>query len=275
VDVATQGGDFRRSIDAAASPDGGTVYFTATGPNGAGVFRVPADGGRAEPVVTGAPFQSPVGLAVSTDGIRLFVADARAIFFLPATGGEARPFPGTEGMAPRGIEIVREGTRDVLYFTGRELVGGAPAVYKVSADGSSAPTTILVGAPLAAPEAVTATKDGVVYVSDRGSADGRGTVYRIRGGAADKVADLRAPELAGITLTLDESTLLASALSPKGTDEVLVLDLASLRPGTFSKTIGTNRHGGGLHRARNVNVFTWADLVAGPGRAGTVYVLRP
>lgn len=262
VDVVTRSGDFRGATDATPSPDGTTVYFTATGRNGAGVFRVPANGGEAVPVVTGTPFRKPVGIAVSRDGNRLFVADTEAssVFTLPAAGGSPEPVPGTESLAPRGVEVVG----DTLYLTGKD------GVFKASVTGTAPAAAVLKGVPLSNPDAVAATAGGVVYVTDRG-----GAVYRITGGSAQKIADLRAPDFAGITLTRDESTVLVSALSDNGTDQVLVIDAASLKKDVFTKTIGANRNGGGLHRAHDVDLFAWADLFAGRNRESQVYLLRP
>ncbi len=278
VEVATRGGEFRGVVDATPGPDGRTTYFTATGPEGPGVFRVPATGGSATVVVTGPPFEKPVGIAVSTDGGRLFVADTQAgggaVFSVASSGGRPDPVAGTERTAPRGIDVVRAGGQDVLFFAGRDRNDGSPGVFRVPT-GGGAPTPVAKGSPLVSPDAVTVTKAGVVFVTDRGSAGGRGAVYRVVGSTPERIAELRAPNLAGLALTRDESTLLVSALSEAGTDQVLVIDVPTLRSRVFSKMIGENREGGGLHRAHDVDVFAWADFVAGPDRQGRVYTLRP
>jgi sugar lactone lactonase YvrE len=275
VEVATRSGDFRGAIDATPTPDGRTVYFTATGADGPGVFRVAAGGGEAEMVVTGPPFRRPVGIAISTDGSRLFVADpdGGAVFTLATAGGGQAPvvLAGTDGTAPRGLEVVREGDRDVLYLTGRDPADGAPAVFRLPAAGGVRATTVLKGSPLTDPDAVTATGSGVVFVTDRG-----GAVYRVTGsGPAERIAGFRPPDFAGVSLTPDGSTLLVSALAADGTDQVLLIELGALRVRTFNDTIGANRNGGGLHRAHGAAVYAWADLTAGPDRQSRVYVLRP
>ncbi|MDQ4068610.1 MAG: hypothetical protein M3203_03915 [Actinomycetota bacterium] len=279
VRVVTEAGDFEGAVDATLSPAGDEVFFTARSSGGPGVFRVPASGGPATAVATGAPFRSPVGIAMASDGQRVYVADTEADVILSAAvaGGPPAPVPGTEGTRPRGLEVVDEGGADVVYFTGRDRADGAPGVFSMAATGGPAPRVLARGAPLTSTDAVTVTRTGEAYVTDRGGAhDGRtGAVYRISGGSTEKIADLRAPVLAGVALTLDESVLLVSALSGRGTDQVLVVDLASRRTGTFSRTIGENRAGAGLHRARNVDVFAWADFMAGADRRSRVYVLEP
>ncbi len=277
VEVVSQSGDYKEAVDATPSPNGETVYFTANSSTGPGVFRVPASGGTVEAVFTGGPFQRPFGIAVDPKGEHVYVSDSDAgrIFALPLAGGEPTPVPGTDGTAPRGLEVVPEGGADVLYFAGRDPSDGRPAVLKIAAGGGEGPTVVSKEG-LSAPDAVTASRDGVVYATDRGPAgDGRGGgVFRIRGLEVTKLAPLRPPVLAGLTLTLDESLLLVSALSGEGTDEVLVIDLDSLRTDVFSDTIGENESGAGLHRAHKANVFAWADLNAGPDRQSRVYVLR-
>jgi hypothetical protein len=274
-----EGGEFFDPTDAALTPDGRDVYFMATNAQGPGVFHVPAAGGRALPVTAGAPFQKPVGVA--TDGALVYVADPEvgtaggrrgAIFSLPVSGGSPVLVPGTEGTAARGLEVVREGTAEMLYFTGHDPLDGTAGVFKIPATGAAGPTTVSKGAPLGSPEAVTVTKAGVVYATDRGTAGGGGGgVFRITPSGPTKIADVRAPVLAGVTLTLDESLLLVSSLSPQGTDQVLIIELATERTGVFSRTIGANRAGAGLHRARDANVFVWADVQ----RPGRVYRLDP
>jgi hypothetical protein len=77
---------------------------------------------------------------------------------------------------------------------------------------------------------------------------------------------------AGITLTMDESTLLVSALDPtKGTDAVVMVDLASSTQSLFTTGIDKFIEPAGLHRAKTKDVLAWADSTA--NSTGTVYVL--
>lgn len=268
-------------VDAAPSPDGSTVYFTGTGFNGQGVFRMGTTGGDTTAVAVGAPFVHPTGIAIATDGSHAYVADAEAtsstggkgaIFSVALSGGASTPtvVPGTEGSAARGLEIVRQSGQDVIYYTGRGS-DGLGGVFKIAAAGGTS-STVAKGAPLTDPDAVTVAKNGTVYLTDRGPAGKKpnGGVYRVTGAGILRIADLRAPDFAGITLSLDESVVLVSALDPKhATDQVTLIDTTSLKTGVFNKTIKANRHGGGLHRAANADVFSWAD-VQRPGRNNTV-----
>jgi sugar lactone lactonase YvrE len=284
VTVVTEGGDFSEATDATMSPDGETVYFTANSSKGRGVFRVPASGGTVEPVFTGPPLQAPVGIATAADGGRVYVADPQAagdssrrgrIFSVPLSGGPPTPVPGTEGATPRGLEVAGEGPSETIYFTGHDRRDGQPGVFKIPAAGADGPTAVSKGT-LVSPDAVTVDRAGTVFATDRGSAgDSKGAVFRITPAETRKLADLRPPVLAGLTLTLDESVLLVSSLSPEGTDQVLLVDLESGDTGVYSKAIRENRSGAGLHRARRVNVFAWADSVAGADRPSRVYVLQP
>src|ERR1700722_16185842 len=127
VDVAARAGVFQHPLDAAPSPDGNDTYFTGTNAAGAAVLRVTGVGGAVSTVAAGAPLAKPTGVAVATNGQSIYVADPQAgtgggIFGLAATGTDETPalVAGTDGRAPRGLDVVRQGGTDVVYFTGTD-----------------------------------------------------------------------------------------------------------------------------------------------------------
>src|SRR5437660_967595 len=63
---------------AASTSEGSVAYFTGVGPNGPGVFSAPSSGGSVQEIASGAAFGAPFGIALSTDGKTLFVADPGA-----------------------------------------------------------------------------------------------------------------------------------------------------------------------------------------------------
>jgi sugar lactone lactonase YvrE len=278
AEIATQSGQFQAPLDSTPDPDATTIYFTATSPKGPGVFRVPAAGGVATELAAGAPLVAPVGIAISSDGRQLYIADPQAsqIFVLPVGGGAPSALRGTEGTAPRGMDVVSEGGQDMLYFTGRAPGDGQPAVLKRPAAGEGAPTIVVKGAPLVEPDGITATHAGVLFVADRSAAGGGfGSVFKVDGAAVTKIVDrAHLGDPAGIALTKDESVLLISALQPdRASDQVLLINLSTLQTGSITKGIAENQQAGGVHRARNSNIFSWADRsVRGSGgvyRIGT------
>src|SRR5262249_10270503 len=56
ITAATQSSNFSNLQDSTPDLNGTTIYFTATGAHGQGVFQVPASGGTATEVYTGSPF---------------------------------------------------------------------------------------------------------------------------------------------------------------------------------------------------------------------------
>lgn len=256
-------------FDSTPDPDGQNVYFTANGSAGPTVFKVAAAGGTPQVVASGAPLAAPWGLTISSDGQTLYVADmgrgdseaGNAIFALSVGGGAPTPVAGTAGTRPNVPQIVREAGGDRLYYSG--MADGQPAIFKLDPAQSGAPERLLVGAPLAAPSGVTAGQDGTVYVVDLAAGGaGFGALFRVRAGSAEKIADhLRTnPWLAGVALTLDESVLLVSNLhTEKGTAQVLAVALGSGDLFLIDKGIGGNTNAGGLHRALDVNQFSWID----------------
>jgi DNA-binding beta-propeller fold protein YncE len=266
--VASAGDLYTTPWDASPDPDGNNVYFTASSQSGAGLFHVALAAGKAEKLAVGAPFTMPVGLAVSSDGARVYVADpladagggkTGAIFAVSAQGGAPQVVAGTEGTAPRALEVANENGSDVTYFSG--VSGGKPALMKIAASGGRL-HVLIAGSPLVEPGGIAVTKEGKIYVADRlGGGYGLATVFEIDGDRIDKiVGGFRAGDaVIGATLLMDESALLISALAPdKDSAQVLVITLPGLKKFIVNKTIGDNTGSGGLHRAHNANVFAWS-----------------
>jgi sugar lactone lactonase YvrE len=275
--IATLTGD-QSPLDATPSPDGSMIYFIARGSSGVGVFRVPAAGSTPEPVRVGSPFVNPVGIATSSDGAQLYIADTQAgangvILSLPAAGGAAAPLAGSEGRAPRGLDVRQQGDQDMIYFTGTTPTGSQPAIYTLAASGGTA-TILASGAPLIDPDGIVVTGGGVAYVSDHTGAGGQGRVVKVEGGAVTTIVDtVRLGRPAGVALTLNERLLLVSSLqADRDNDQVLLVDLASHQSGIVTKVVGENiGSSGGVHRARKANTFAWADV----SRSGRVYRVDP
>lgn len=267
--IASQ--DDWQPIDASPSPDGQVVYFTVQG-NGIGLYKTASSGGQPELLVDGSVL-SPLGLAVSSDGQTVYVTDPKTgIYQVPTAGGSATLLAGTESLIPNVPEINNEGGQDQLYFSG-QASSGKPAIWKMPVSGG-APTVLFEGAPLVAPSGVAIAKDGTVYIVDRGAGNGLGSVLRLKGSTMEVIAsNLRTDkDIAGITLTLDESAVLVSHLSAvDGTAQVLIINTATLGQALFNKGIAANHGAGGLHRAHGTGQLAWADY----RRGGGVYFLEP
>jgi DNA-binding beta-propeller fold protein YncE len=272
---ATQSGTYQTPLDATPDLNGSTIYFTAHGPHGAGVFQVHAAGGAATEVFTGKPFLSPRGIALSSDGQQLYVADPAAgqIFVLSLTGGAPTVLKGSAGTAPQNLSIVQQ----TLYFTGIDPASKLAAVLKLPITGADAPTVIARGAPLVAPDGVVANRAGTIYVADRSaSGNGLGTVFKIVGTAVTPIlSQIHLGDPAGIALSPDESLLLISALQASNLhDQVLLLNLTTLQTGSVTKVVGLNvDDAGGLHASPgDSNILAWAGLT-GKGTGGVYIVM--
>ncbi len=305
AEVVVAAGSFLTPWDSTPSPDAKMIYFTATNAKGGtGVFSVAATGGDVKTLAVGAPFIMPLGIAISSDGKTLYVADpmsagpsGNVIYTLPVEGGTPKALDVTRGTMPHGLEVIDEKGADQVYFSGRNPDTGQPAILKVAASGGTV-RVIASGAPLVDPSGVAIAQDGTVYVLDRlASGKGLGAVIRIKNQKAEIIAkDVRAGgELAGITLKHDDSLLLVSSLdTKKGTAQVLLIDPKTLQTGIVNKVIGESTAAGGLHRAFKApdkfsrgsmtdlmkpdfsshrETFSWADSTAGP-QGGRVFVVK-
>jgi hypothetical protein len=286
VDVLARTDGARQPVDAAPSPDGTVVYYVATGDGGAagagaGVFKVAA-GGAVSTLAEGAPLVKPSGVAVATDGSRLYIADRETpaadgggagggILTLATDGTPGAPtlLAGTQGRSPRGLDVVRQPDGDVVYFTGTDPANGSPGLFMVPSAGGTV-VTVAEGGLLASPDSVVVAGDGVAYVTDQGAGAGQGTVLRLAGGTATAVlSGLHLGSPAGVTLAGGDTTLLVSSLDATTlSDQVLFLELATGTTAVASKVIGSNiNSSGGLHRAHDAALLAWADV----SRSGRVY----
>lgn len=279
-------------FDATPSPDGKLVFFTAEGPAGGGVFRV-VPGGEPEPLAQGAPLAEPRGLAISSDGGTLYVADQAAahtsgagqVFVLPAGGGPLRTLAEAAGYRPRALTVAVEDGADVIYLTGSSPADGRPVLLRLPIDGSHS-TVMAAGAPLVEPSGITTGRDGTLYVADRSAAGaGRGSLFRVNGTSLEQLATgfLTGGPVVGVALTYDEKAILVSSLdSVTRTAQALIVDLKTLAQARFNRVIGANTGAGGLQRAAEANTFVWADSQPPrpgrprpPGEGGSVYTLAP
>ena len=274
-------------FDATPDPDGNFVYITALDrESGAGVFKVAAGGGAATPLHVGSPFVSPFGIATSSDGKTLYVADPAwesedgastgQIFALSASGGSPAAVAGTAGLSARGLEVFDENGKDQIIFSGREKDGSA-GVFKVAATGGNV-TRLSEGVALSDPSGIAVGKAGEIYVADTRSSGARSaSIVLIKAGASSEISsDVPVGYPVGIALTKDDKTLMVSGLDRATlTDVVYAVDVASKSVSTFvgSDSIKINQfeEPAGVHRAKNGNVFAWADSNANGG--GTVYVI--
>ena len=287
-------------VDATPSPDGSSIYFIAftsrMDADGIRMERVPAifkttsaPGGVAQKLFAGAPLQSPFGITISDDGNTLFIADSSAdgsapdtegaersdgrVFAMSAGGGSPTALAGTEGITPAGIEA----SGASLYVTGRGKDGLA-GLFKTGI-GGGAVSAVAVGGVFSDPGGVAVTRDGIAYVVDTGSATGSQSLASVikvtPDGKTEVVLEgLTVGHPAGIALVLDESAILVSGLdNAEGTDRVFRVQLGDKSVTRLSTTIGEFYESAGLHRARNTEVFAWADSHA--NTHGTVYVLKP
>ncbi len=280
VTVATQSGTFYHPLDSTPDLMGTTIYFTASGPHGPGVFRVPAGGGTATELFVGKPFVAPRGIALSVNGQQLYVADPAAgqIFLLPIDGGSQSTVPGSLGTAPQNLDVLIQGGQQVIYFTGKDPGSGLVAVFELPATGAKVPMVLVKGSPLVAPDGVTVTHARIIYIADRSAASGGfGKVFKIVGSTVTVIVDrVRTGNPAGIALSANDAVLLVSALQPNGlSDQVLLVDLSTLQTGSVTKVIAQNQNAGGLHASRCVEKaekLAWADGRVGGN--GKVYLIE-
>ncbi len=278
------GAAFRSPFDSTPSPDGSIIYLTALTPEGdAAVFKAPCSTPLSQ-LAAGEPLVAPFNIAISTDGTTLFVTDPGAegpndekgmIFQLPADGGTPVAIAGTEGTEPRGLEVREEGGAQIITFTGIDPSDGQPGVFSISAEGGQF-SVLAKGEPFRDPGGVALAANGTVYVTDTDAGAGRlaNVVQLVPGDTPVVLASgIEVGFPAGVALTGDDQTVIVSAYDRAAdTDAVFFIDIASQAITPFTSGINTFTESGGLHRAKNAEVFSWCDSSA--NGTGTIFVLQ-
>ncbi|MCB9787625.1 MAG: hypothetical protein H6744_13165 [Deltaproteobacteria bacterium] len=273
-------------FDATPNPDGSVIYFTSLGEESGGLFRVAAGGGA--PTLLAEGFASPLSVVTAMDGQTVYVADAAwepddaageqppgVVFTVPAAGGEKAPLSATRGFAPRGLDLVSVGGRELLYFTGVDPADGVRGVFRADIAGGGAVETVRKD-DLVDPSGVAVASDGAVYVSDTQDGLAGAKVWRLRGDAMETlIGDVRVGYPAGIALTQDESALFISALAPtEASAQVYKVQVASGEATVLSDGLSANTESAGVHRAHDADVYAWANAATLAQGGGQVYLLR-
>jgi hypothetical protein len=282
----TMNGAFTTIFDAVPSPDGTKVYFTGVDIHGnTGAFWTPVGNGiqNATQASSGNVLVAPIGVAISSDGNTLYIADPGA---LDATGGDdgviwslalpnAMPkrVAGSGGIYARGLTVDKTGGSDTLVFTGVNGSGQA-GLFTLAAGGGTA-MTVAAGAPFVDPSGVTVDSSGNYFVFDvTAGGSHRADVIKVAGGTPSAVlADLFVGYPAGITTSETAGSIVLSGLAAaSGPDTITVVSSTGQSAPLVSSGLSSLHNAGGLHRAANANVYAFVDS-AGDG-TDAVYVIR-
>jgi DNA-binding beta-propeller fold protein YncE len=260
------------------------VYFTAIGANGPGVFSMASDGTNTKEIKAGDPFAAPFGIASSSDGKSLVIADpgadvankdAGGIHVMPVGGGATEIIAGSADTVPRGVTVAVDQNKDFVFFTGNDKTDGSPGVFKVEIAGGTA-TTIVKGGELRDPSGITVAGDGSIYVCDTVADNGNGLVFKITGTtAAQWATGLRVGYPCGIALSQDGATLYLSGLDPaSGTNRLIAFDVVNkMQTLLFEAEAKAFGEPAGLHRSHSANVFSWVESQGGT-MGGKIFVIQ-
>ncbi|HEY8207604.1 MAG TPA: hypothetical protein VIG99_08995 [Myxococcaceae bacterium] len=288
---------FSSPLDATLSPDGRTAYFIAVlpevssetsetpMPERSGVFMMPVGSTEAPTLMASTdPLASPLNLDISSDGKTLYIADSTAGVDLAdngsllkldtAAGGTLAMVDPTLGYRSRGIIVVNQDWRDQVYFTGNDPADGLPGVFKL--DTKSNEVTVVSKSELFVdPSGIVVADNGDIFVADTQTGGLLANVIHIPKGkdAVELIPNLMLGYPAGISISKDQQILLVSALDPETSkDTVIRYDLKANTMEMFNEGISGFEESAGLHRAKDVESYVWADSQANGG--GTVYVIN-
>lgn len=270
-------------FDATPDPKGDAVYIVGLDKQGNPVVASSKlDGSMAasKALFAGSPLTTPLNIATSTDGGKLYIADPGAedatgkigrIFAMPNDGGTPSPVTNADGYRARGLETLSIENKDVIYFAGTDPTGVA-GIFKVPADDSAPVDVVAKGAPFQDPSGIAVNSNGDVFACDTvQDSDRLGIVVSVVGGKATTLlTGVRPGFPCGVALMDGEKALLVSAFDfVKKTDALMTIDLSTNMTTSFSSGVDTFVEAAGLHRAKQaVNTFAWVDSIA---NGGTVF----
>ncbi|HYV45915.1 MAG TPA: hypothetical protein VFA20_13695 [Myxococcaceae bacterium] len=290
--------DFSSPLDATLSPDGKMAYFIAVLPEitsdvsdtpmpaHAGIFstKVGSEGTNTL-LASGDPLASPINLDITADGKTLIIADTAAgagdadrgmLFMLDAAGGTPKQVDATVGYRARGMAVVNQDWKDTAYFTGNDPADGLPGVFaldiKTGAVTAKSKSDLFVD-----PSGIVVADNGDIYVVDTQTGDLLANVIQIPKGKdpVELLSGLKVGYPAGISISKDQQILTVSALDPVTRKDLVLrydLKLGAYGDPLAGDIIKDFEESAGLHRAKDVESYVWADSRANGG--GTVYVIN-
>lgn len=272
VEMVASGG-FTDPMDAVASLDGTTFYFSAFTPEDRqpAIFSVPAAGGSATVLAGGPPLENPAGLLLSADGATLYVADigvrtgeagddgaasSQSVMYSLSLGGGALAPVAADGIAEAaGLALGPDG--ETIHVTGYNAAG-LPGLFRLPAGGGAA-EEILVGAPLESPTGVYVDSDGVSWVMDHHPSRALGgALWAITpaGEASEVVGNLGLSDPGGVSLVAGGGTAVIPNTTDDGAGQLTTVNIDS---GEQTIVASPMKAPAGIRTAREAGVFAIAD----------------
>lgn len=261
-------GGFSSPMDAVASLDGKTFYFSAFDDlKQPALFEVESKAGAsAHALAAGDPLEAPHGLVLSCDGKTLFAADiggdSGAIYAIGTAGGSLTDLGVTGMLRPAALAMGPD--CKTLFITGR-TTDWAPALFKMPLTGGEA-SPVWIGDPLVSPTGLHVDDMGVAWVMDHraAGADGEGVLFAIPsdGSAANEViSNLEMGTLGGVSLTAGGGVAVMPTLDADGHGQLTSVEIASGEKQQLATPDIIDP--AGLRTARKAAVFAVVDSEGG------------
>jgi sugar lactone lactonase YvrE len=243
--------EFESPLDAVASPDGATFYFSAYSTameaealdSRATIYSVPSAGGDVSILYQGAPLREPTGLLLSCDGNTLYIAD---IGFTPGDEDaldedapaasplyslnlqtKALTLMTATGMA-EAASLALSKDCGTIYATGY-TAEGAPAVFSLPPAGGAA-TVIKSGPPLQSPSGVYVDADNLIWFVDQQPNEGTNAklfATKLDGTTDEIISELRVSEPAGCSLIAAGGIAILPTRDENEAGQLLAVEIAS------------------------------------------------